>query len=717
MRATRPGAILLATGLLSLGSITAGAYEVPTAPFTDATTVMPGSGLRQTITATGLTELGDPSTAGFRGVGPTTYQPEIGTSTPAQDVVVNTGDCASTGGCDDRGTLTIAFSQPVRNPVLHVGGLGGSVTRTVSGRTVAQSELHAILKLTTTGISLTKLGQGNNLAVTSDTITAANHDTGPNCVNTKSPSGLDTSATAACGSIRVNGVVTRLSFDVSAVFTKHPKLPALNNGSSGDAFSIVASTAEDFGDAPASYGAARSVLSDVQLGKSVTEDNASVANGTTGPAVPDQGDDGVVFAPLHTGRTSYSADLQLAGTSKAGRACGWIDFDVNRAFDPGERACSSFAAGQTTVTLRWSEIAPKAGASYARVRVGYDTAQIEKPTGGADAGEVEDYPFAITPPPPPVLTDDTATTGFNSPVIVKVLANDKPGDSTAQLVPNTLCIVDNQTCVQMVNVVGQAKYVAESDGTVRIEPVPGFVGTAKPVTYRVADSNGTTATAKLIVTVSLPDRPVATPDTASTPQNTSVSVKPLANDHAAAGVQLVPGSVVLRDPADGMFKKKVVIAREGEYVVKPDGGVDFVPVPQFTGLGTSIGYRVTDTTHQTAESTLTVTVTPVTPTANGDSVSTAFDTAIVVPVLDNDVPGSPDAPLVPSTLRLIDPVNKRIVDKLTIPHQGTYVASAGKVAFDPLHGFTGVGTPVTYQVLDKNGTAARASLTVSVDAP
>ncbi|TCC17211.1 Ig-like domain-containing protein [Kribbella sindirgiensis] len=718
MRATRPGAILLATGLLSLGTVTATAYQVPTAPFTDsATTVMPGSGLRQTITASGLTELGDPSTAGFRTVAPTTYQPAIGKDAPAQDVVVNTGDCASTGGCGDRGTVTIAFSQPVRNPVLHLGGLGGSVTRTVNGRTTAQSELHSILKLTTAGLSLTKLGQGNNLAVTSDTITAANHDTGPNCVNTKSPSGLDTSATAACGSVRVNGVVTKVSFDVSAVFTKHPKLPALNNGSSGDAFSVVASAPEDFGDAPASYGAAWSVLSDVQLGKDVTEDNAAVANGTTGPATPDQADDGVVFKPLRTNQTSYTADLQLAGTSKAGRACAWIDVNGSGTFDSLERACAPFAAQQKAVTLRWSELAPKAGSSYARVRVGYVGAQVEKPTGATDAGEVEDYPFAITPPPPPVLTDDAATTAFNTALVVKVLANDKPGDPAAPLAPASLCLVDGSKCVQMVNVVGQAKYVAEPDGTVRVEPVPGFVGPAEPVGYRVADSNGTTARAKLTLTVSLPDRPVATPDTATTPQNVSVAVKPLANDRAAAGVQLVPGSVVLRDPAEAAFKKKVVIAGEGAYVVKPDGGVDFVPMPQFTGVGTSIGYRVTDTTRQTAESTLTVTVTPVTPTANGDSVSTAFDTDLVVPVLDNDLPGSPDAPLVPATLRLVDPVSKKLVDKLTIAPQGTYLVDAGTVTFQPLHGFTGVGTPVTYQVLDKNGTSARAELTVSVAAP
>ncbi|MEU4198122.1 tandem-95 repeat protein [Kribbella sp. NPDC026611] len=719
MRATRPvAAVCAVTGLLALGTIDATAYQVPTAPFGEsASAVMPGSGLRQTISVAGRTELGDPTTAGFRGSGPTTYQPAIAATTPAQDVIVNTGDCASTGGCGDRGTVTIAFSQPVRNPVLHLGGIGGSVTRTVSGTPTAQSELHSILKLTTAGLSLSKVGTGNNLAVTSDTIGAAVHDAGPNCVNTKTGTGLDATATAACGSVRVNGLVTKVSFELTAFFTKHPKLPALNLGSSGDAFSIVASTPEDFGDAPTSYGAAWSVLSDLQLGQAVTEDNSEVANGTSGPTVPDQGDDGVTFQPLHTNATTYAADVRLAGASKVGRACAWIDLDGNGAFAPVERACAPFAARQTTVTLRWSELSPKAGATYARVRVGYDEAQIEKPVGAADSGEVEDYPFAITPPPPPVPVDDAATTAFNTDTVVDVLANDKPGDPATPLKPSSLCLVDGAKCVVMVNVVGEAKYVARPDGTIRVEPVPGFVGPAKPVIYRIADVSGTTATAKLTLTVSLPDRPVANPDTATTPQNVSIAVKPLANDKTADGVQLVPSSVVLRDPADGALKKTVVISGEGSYVVKPDGGVDFVPTAQFTGVGTTIGYRVTDTTHQTAESTLTVTVTPVKPVANGDSVSTPFDTDIVVPVLANDVAGSVNAPLDPASLQLVDPITHKLVETVMVPRQGTYVVSAGKVTFEPVHGFHGVGTAVTYQVLDLNGTAARAELTVSVDAP
>ena len=722
MRAARPGAsILLMLGLLGLGCVDATAYQVPSAPFAQgdsATAVMPGSGLKQTITVTGETELLDATTAGVRGTGPTTYAPPIARTTPAQDLVVDTGTCASTGSCGDRGTVTIAFSQPVRNPVLHLAGIGGAVTQTVSGKPTAQSELHSVLKLTTAGLSLTKVGQGNNLAVSSDTITAANHDAGPNCVNSKTGTGPDASATAACGSVRVNGVATKITFDVTAFFTKHPKLPAFNTPSSGDAFSVLASTGEDFGDAPASYGAAWSVLSDVRLGKDVTEDNAAVANGTTGPTTPDQRDDAVTFKPLRTTATTYSTTVALSGASKAGRVCAWIDFDRNGSFQPAERVCTTFAAGQSAVTLNWSKIVrPTAGASYARIRVGYTDAPVERPTGAADAGEVEDHPITIAPPPPPVLLDDTATTAFDTGLIVNVLGNDKPGDPDAPLKPGTLCLVDGTKCVGLVSVVGQAKYVAKSDGTIDVDPVPGLVGKAKPVTYRVADSNGITATATLTVTVALPAGPVATPDTATTPQNVSVAVQPLTNDHAAPGVTLVPGSVVLRDPADATFKKKVVIAGEGEYAVKPSGAVDFVPKAQFTGAGTSIGYRVTDSTKQTAESTLVVTVTPVKPTANGDSVSTPFDTDAVVPVLDNDLTGSPDAPLNPASLRLVDPVSQQLVDQVTVAGQATYLVADGKVTFRPVHGFHGVGTALTYQVLDKNGTTVRASLTVSVDAP
>jgi CshA-type fibril repeat protein len=725
---SRPVVAILLTFTMLLAVAPAAGYQVPSAPFTQAgtaTATMPGSGLTQTIDVTGRTELLDATTAGVRGVTAGTYQPAVAPTTPAQDLLVNTGDCAATGSCGNRGTLTITFSQPVRNPVLHLAGIGGASTQSVNGQPRGQSELHTVLKLGTAGLSLRKVGQGNNLAVTSDTITAANHDTGPNCVNTDTGDGLDSTATAACGSVQVNGIVKAISFDLTVVFTKHPKLPAFNTKTSADAFSIVASVGEDFGDAVASYGAAWSVLSDLRIGAEATEDNAAVANAKTGPTTVDQADDGVTFGPLLTSATSYAVPVMLTGASKPGQVCGWIDLDRNGTFEAVERACSTFAAGQGETMLSWAKFAKpgSAGLTTARIRAGYTAAQVEKPTGAADSGEVEDYPLTIAPPPPPVAVNDTATTPYDTGVTTDVLGNDKAGDPSTPLQPSSLCLMDGTACRQMVNVVGRGKYVAKPDGRIDFDPVPGFVGVAEPVAYRVADSNGVTAKATLIVTVALPAKPVAAPDTATTAQNVSLGLIPLANDKAAPGVTLDPRSVELRDPAGGTakevpaFKKKVVVPGEGSYTVKPDGGVDFVPLPRFTGVATTIGYRVADSTLQLTESTLVVTVTPVTPKALGDSVSTPFDTNAVVPVLDNDLAGSPDAPLDPASLMLVEPKSGKLVSKVVVARQGEFQVAEGKIMFAPATGFQGSTTPLGYQVLDKNETAARAQLVVSVDAP
>src|SRR5260370_1113567 len=78
----------------------------------------------------------------------------------------------------------------------------------------------------------------------------------------------------------------------------------------------------------------------------------------------------------------------------------------------------------------------------ARVRLGYAATQVDKPSGAADSGEVEDYPVVIAPPPPPVAVDDVATTPYDTGVTAEVLGNDKPGDPSTPLQPDSLCLVD-----------------------------------------------------------------------------------------------------------------------------------------------------------------------------------------------------------------------------------------------------------------------------------
>ena len=148
--------------------------------------------------------------------------------------------------------------------------------------------------------------------------------------------------------------------------------------------------------------------------------------------------------------------------------------------------------------------------------------------------------------------------------------------------------------------------------------------------------------------------------------------------------------------------------------MKPkDGGVEFTPAKPFTGQTPKLGYIITDDSGEKATSTVEVTVTPVTPTAVDDRSRTTPDTPVVIPVLDNDIPGNPKVPSNPTTVVIIDPATKQPEKAVIIPGEGSYIVDpSGDISFTPAPGFDGSGTPLRYQVLDANGTMAAATLTV-----
>ncbi|YCH09327.1 DUF7507 domain-containing protein [Arthrobacter sp. alpha11c] len=426
------GALLL--GVLHL-TAPAQAYEVATnqASVTGGAAIltMPGSGLTTTYDQSGYTDLVGQTTMGSRGYVASDFSQNVGTGAPAVEFATNAiNDCPAVGTCTGLGTITITFSQPVRNPVLNIAGVGGNVNwyENKKGPVDKQSQLHAVLNLATTGLTMTKLS-GGNLSVSGNAITATNDNAGTRCettTQTNDPQPVNAQATAACGSVRINGVVTSLAFDISAVFVQATSaLPPYTNNDvqnpnhNADNYVIAMTVPQDFGDAPVSYDqnnlgqndAARAVLSDVTLGPNVTEDNATVANGTASPnagltAAQDLMDDGVVLAPMVQGATSYSTTVAISGASKSGTTCGWIDFNKDGLFNnTAERACASFLAGATTATLTWTSIAPvTAGTTYARFRVGYTISQVQLPIGPSDSGEVEDYIFTVAPAAAPAIT-------------------------------------------------------------------------------------------------------------------------------------------------------------------------------------------------------------------------------------------------------------------------------------------------------------------------
>ncbi len=310
------------------------------------------------------------------------------------------GPCApSVGVCLNRGTVTIAFSQPVTNPVLHVAGFGGA----------SSGVNHSpIFRLTSpaTGVTLSSQGTSTNMNVTATSFTSGTLNGSSNCNSSGTGAG--------CGSVRVNGTVTTLTFAVDL------RASGSLSASQFDTIGLTISVDEDFSDAPTtSFNSAQApshIVGDLRLGATIDADNVNVTAATVSPFPVGAGadnngsnGDGVdedaisTFPPLVIGATSYSLTVPISGASKAGLVCGWIDFDRNNAFVVTERACAAFGAGQTSVVLGWNAAngnAPTgltAGNNYVRLRAGYTASQIQTADGKgrADSGEVEDYRISI----------------------------------------------------------------------------------------------------------------------------------------------------------------------------------------------------------------------------------------------------------------------------------------------------------------------------------
>ena len=338
----------------------------------------------------------------------------------------------------------------------------------------------------------------------------------------------------------------------------------------------------------------------------------------------------------------------------------------------------------------------------------------------------------------PVAADDVAKTPGATPVVIDILANDRPGAASTPLVPASVVFtapgaVDGGTTLL---VPGEGAWTVRSDGTVRFAPLPSFSGMTTPVGYTVADADGTVAPAAITVTVG--SGAIAAPDAATTPQNTPVTLDVLDNDLASdlgnpcdagqtnvpAGCdtgELVPASVVfptVGQPAGAVVSnggRTIDIPGQGVSTIGPDGRVTFTPAPAFRGVATPIAYAVTDSLGNAAASTLTITVAGVDPIARDDSATTAAGAPVAIDVLGDDSPGTNGAALDPASLRIVG-AGGALVTELTVPGEGVWNVVDGKIVFTPESGFSGRTAPITYSVADLNGTRVTAIVTVTVTA-
>ncbi len=291
------------------------------------------------------------------------------------------------------------------------------------------------------------------------------------------------------------------------------------------------------------------------------------------------------------------------------------------------------------------------------------------------------------------------------PQTIDVLANDAAGDPAVPLDPSSLTLLDADGApTASVVVPGEGSY-SVSAGRIVFVPEPGFLGTATPVPYRVADRNGTTAQSTVTPTVT----PVTRPDASTGPQGLAQSVDPLANDTRDPAITLDPTTLVLLDPVDQEPRSVVVVPGQGTYTVA-DGRITFQPLPGFTGAATPIAYRVDDAGSNSFSDVYTPTVTPIGPGANPDTTSGPQGVPQSVDPLLNDRPGDPGVPLDPATLTLLDAAGDP-VSTVVVPGQGAYTIADGRIVFTPEPAFVGSATPVRYSVEDRNGTPSTSTYT------
>ena len=217
--------------------------------------------------------------------------------------------------------------------------------------------------------------------------------------------------------------------------------------------------------------------------------------------------------------------------------------------------------------------------------------------GGTDTGTVT---VTITPPPnrPPVANDDQATTAYNTPATIDVLANDTDADA------DTLSLTAVTTPAHGATAI--------NNGKVNYAPATNYFG-ADSFDYTVSDGHGGTDTGTVNVTVMPPPDhpPVALDDNATTTENTAVTLNLVANDTDV--------------DADPLSVSSVTTPGHGTATIV-SGKVKYTPTTYYTGSDT-FDYTVSDGRGGTDTGTVSVIVSiPTGPTlhvADLDNVSTA----------------------------------------------------------------------------------------------
>ena len=295
---------------------------------------------------------------------------------------------------------------------------------------------------------------------------------------------------------------------------------------------------------------------------------------------------------------------------------------------------------------------------------------ISDGAGGTASGSVAMIVAAVNDAP--VALDDTATTTEDTPVTISVLGNDSDVDG------NTLSV----TSASATN----GSVAIGAGGSLTYTPAADFTG-SDTITYEISDGAGGTASASVAMTVAAAnDAPVAVDDTATTAEDTAVSIAVLGNDTDVDGDPLTVTSAS---------------ATNGTVVVEADGSLTYTPDADFSGTD-AITYEISDGAGGTASGSVAMTVGAANdaPVAVDDTATTSVDTPVSIDALGNDTDLDGDTLSVTSTSAT----------------NGTVVVEAdGSLTYTPDAGFTGADV-ISYEISDGAGGTATGSVLMSVTA-
>jgi hypothetical protein len=277
-------------------------------------------------------------------------------------------------------------------------------------------------------------------------------------------------------------------------------------------------------------------------------------------------------------------------------------------------------------------------------------------------------------------------------VTIDVVANDT--DPDGNLDPTTV----NVACPSCA-VPSDGSLVNNGDGSFDYTPDADFTGSDSFV-YEICDSGSPSFcdTATVSITVnSTNDPPVANDDSASTSEDTTVTIDVVANDTDPDG-NLDPTTVNVACPS-------CAVPSDGSLV----GSFDYTPDPDFNGSDSFV-YEICDSDApslcDTATVSITVSATNDPPVANDDSAWTSKGTAVAIDVAANDT--DPEGNLDVATANTICP-------SCALPNNGSLV-NYGDGTFDYTPeppGFTG-SDGFVYEICDSDSPSLCDTATVSI---